>query len=158
MVLAAINDTGYDILLLVHIAAVIVAFAHPVLSPVFERQLASGDGDAGLRTWAGFSRDYIRKISLTALVVVLVTGILLIVTSEVPGTDDLAWEFSDPWISIAFLVWLAIAGVLSALTLKGHRLLASGDAKGRELLARGGPIVILLLLVMLYLMIFKPGA
>lgn len=157
MVLAAINDTGYDILLLVHIAAVIVAFAHPVLSPVFERQLVSDGGGDGLRAWAGFSRDYIRKISLSALVVILVSGILLIVTSE-NSSGDLVWEFSDPWISIAFLVWFAIAGVLSALTLKGHRLLAAGDVKGRQLLARGGPIVILLLLVMLYLMIFKPGA
>ncbi len=80
------------------------------------------------------------------------TGVLMIALS------DEFWDFSDAWVSLAFLVWFAIAGVVSAIILKGERLMASGDMKGRELVAKGGPIATVLLLVMVYLMVFKPGA
>lgn len=158
MILAALDDTGYNLMMLLHIVAVLVAFAPAVVNPLLERYLVRNGGAAALQTWAGFARDYTRKISLGSLVVVLITGILLIVMSGVEGTDDNAWEFSQAWISLAFLVWFAIGGVVSALNLKGEKLLATGDMKGRELLAKGGPILTVLLLVMLYLMIFKPGA
>ncbi len=152
MVLAALYDTGYNILLLVHIVAVLVTFAPAAINPLLERHLAANGGDASLQTWGGFARSYTMKISMSGLVVLLITGVLMIVVS-----DD-AWEFSQTWISLAFLVWLAIAGVVSGMIGKAERLIASGDMKGRELLAKGGPIATVLLLVMLYLMIFKPGA
>lgn len=152
MILAALNDTGYNIILLVHIVAVLAAFAPAAINPLLERYFAANDNAATMQSWAGFARDYTKKISLSALVLLLITGVLMVVLS-----DD-AWEFSQTWISLAFLVWFAIAGVVSALILKGERLVAAGDMKGRELIAKGGPVATLLLLVMLYLMIFKPGA
>lgn len=158
MILAAYDDTGYNILLLLHIVAVVVAFAPAAINPLLERHLVRNGGDGALQTWAGFARDYTKKIALSSLVVALITGVLMIVMSGIEGTDENVWEFSQTWISLAFLVWFAIAGVVSALILKGERLIASGDMKGRELLAKGGPIATVLLLVMLYLMIFKPGA
>lgn len=158
MILAAYEDTGYDILLLLHIVSVLVAFAPAAINPLLERHFVRNGGDAVLQSWAGFARDYTKKIALSALVVALVTGVLMVLLSGVEGTDESVWEFSQTWISLAFLVWFAIAGVVSALILKGERLVAAGDMKGRELLAKGGPIATVLLLVMLYLMIFKPGA
>ena len=152
MILAAYRDTGYNIILLVHIVAVVVAFAPAAINPLLERHFVRNGGDAALQTWAGFARDYTKKLSLGSIVLLLVTGVLMILLS------DEVIEFSDVWISLSFLVWFAIAGVVSALILKGERLVASGDMKGRELLAKGGPIATLLFLVMLYLMIFKPGA
>lgn len=151
MVLAAVRDTGYNLILLLHIVAVLVAFAPAAINPLLERHLARNGGDAAIQSWAGFARDYTKKIALSGLVVLLVTGVLMIVMS------DEVWEFSQTWISLSFLVWFAIAGVVSAMILKGERLMAAGDMKGRELVAKGGPIATLLLLVMLYLMIFKPG-
>lgn len=158
MILAAYDDTGYNLLLLLHIVAVLVAFAPAAINPLLERYFVRNGGEAALGNWAGFASDYTKKISLSSLVVVLVTGILLIVMSSVEGQEDNLWEFSQTWISLAFLVWFAIGGVVSAMILKGEKLLAAGDMKGRELLAKGGPIATVLLLVMLYLMIFKPGA
>tara|TARA_R100000306_G_scaffold36878_1_gene37255 strand:- start:136 stop:594 length:459 start_codon:yes stop_codon:yes gene_type:complete len=152
VILAAYRDTGYNIILLVHIVAVVVAFAPAAINPLLERHFVRNGGDAALQTWAGFARDYTKKLSLGSIVLLLVTGVLMILLS------DEVIEFSDVWISLSFLVWFAIAGVVSALILKGERLVASGDMKGRELLAKGGPIATLLFLVMLYLMIFKPGA
>lgn len=152
MVLAAYRDTGYNIILLLHIVAVIAAFAPTVVNPLLERHLAREGGDSTLQTWAAFAHEYTKKIVMGSLGVALITGIIMIVMS-----DELI-EFSDMWISLSFLVWFALAGVVSAMVGKGQRLVAAGDASGRELLAKAGPIVAVLLLVMLYLMIFKPGA
>lgn len=152
MILAAYRDTGYNIILLLHIVAVIAAFAPTVVNPLLERHLAREGGASSLPAWAAFAHDYTKKIVMGSLVLALITGILMVVMS-----DELI-EFSEMWISLSFLVWFAIAGVVSALVGKGQRLVAAGDMKGRELLAKGGPIVVVLLLVMLYLMIFKPGA
>lgn len=152
MVLAAYADTGYNILLLLHIVAVLVAFAPAAINPLLERHLARNGGDAALQSWAGFAHGYTKKIAMGGLVVALLSGILMIVVS------DEVIEFSDTWISLAFLVWFAIAGVVSGMIGKGERLIAAGDMKGREVLAKGGPIATVLLLVMLYLMVFKPGA
>lgn len=152
MILAAYRDTGYNIILLLHIVAVIAAFAPTVVNPLLERHLARDGGAGTLQAWAGFAHGYTKRIVVGSLVLALITGILMIVMS-----DELI-EFSDLWISLSFLVWIAIAGVVTAMVGKGQRLVAAGDMKGRELLAKGGPIVVGLLLVALYLMIFKPGA
>lgn len=152
MILAAYRDTGYNIILLLHIVAVIAAFAPTVVNPLLERHLARDGGAGTLQAWAAFAHDYTKKIVMGSLGLALITGIIMIVMS-----DELI-EFSDMWISLSFLVWLALAGVLSAMVGKGQRLVAAGDASGRDLLAKAGPIVVVLLLAMLYLMIFKPGA
>jgi hypothetical protein len=73
-----------------------------------------------------------------------------IVTSEVGGTA--VFEFSDTWISLAFVVWIAMNGVFHALVLAGQRQ----DDAGK--VTSGHRIMTLLLLAMLYLMVFKPGA
>ena len=152
MILAAYRDTGYNIILLVHIVAVVVAFAPAAINPLLERYFAANDSAATMQSWSAFARDYTKKLSLPAIVLLLITGVIMILLS------DEAIEFSDLWVSLSFLVWFALAGVVSALILKGERLLAAGDMKGRELIAKGGPIGTVLVLVMLYLMIFKPGA
>ena len=157
MVLAAVYDNTYNLFLLIHIASFLVAFAPAVINPLLERHFAANGGDPVLRTWGAFTRDYTKRISLGALVVLLVTGVILILLSEIPGTDENAWEFSQTWVSLAFLGWFAIGGVVSAMILKGEKLIAEGDMKGRDLVAKGGPIATLLMVVMLYLMIFKPG-
>jgi hypothetical protein len=66
-------------------------------------------------------------------------------------TSDEAFEFSDTFISLAFVVWIAMNGVFHALVLAGQK---RGDAKKVE---NGQAILTVLLLVMLYLMIWKPG-
>lgn len=151
MLIAAIGDVSYDLVLVVHLLAVVVTFAPAAINPLLERHFESDGGEPVLRNWGGFAAFYTSRISLPGLVVLLVTGVLLILLS-----DDV-WEFSQGWISFAFLVWFAIGGVVSAVILKGEKQLAAGDSSGRDLIAKGGPIVTVLLVVMLYLMVFKPG-
>jgi uncharacterized membrane protein len=152
MVFAALRDDTYNLFLFLHIVSFLVAFAPAVINPMLERYYVRSGGDAALQNWAGFTSTYTRTFSLGGLVSLLVTGVIMILLS-----DD-AWEFSDAWISFAFLLWFAIAGIVSAMILKGEKLVAGGDMTGSKMIARGGAIATVLGAIVLYLMVFKPGA
>ena len=129
-------STGFKIFLFLHILTVIVAFAPSVLMV-----LPGGrDGAVGLLERAG------RQVYAPALLLAGLFGILCIVTS-----DDV-YEFSETWISLAFVVWIAMNGVFHALVLAGQR---QSDTRKVE---TGQAVLTVLLLIMLYLMIWRPGA
>ena len=93
-----------------------------------------------------------RQIHFPALLCLGAFGIGMVLTS-----DD-QFGFGDTWVSLAFLVWLAICGIITGVMLPGERKLAAGDASAEKVVERAGQLTTLLLLVMLYLMIWKPGA
>jgi hypothetical protein len=128
-------STGFKIFLLLHILSVIVAFAPAVLAV-----LPGGrDGTLGLLDRAG------RQVYAPALILTGFFGIMCIVTS------DEVFEFSDTFVTLAFVVWIAMNGVFHALVLAGQR---QNDEKKVD---NGHAIMSVLLIVMLYLMIWKPG-
>lgn len=91
-----------------------------------------------------------RQIHFPALVVLGAFGLGLVLEGD--------WDFGDTWVSLAFLVWLALGGVVTGILMPNERKLAGGDAAAERLIDRGGQLVTVLVLVMLYLMIWKPGA
>lgn len=151
MLLAAYRGDAYRAVLLIHVLSVVITFAPVVFAPLFEKFMRNEGGDAAVQMGARFSHFYTSRVAMGSLVVALLTGIGMIVMS------DEAIEFSDSWISVSFLVWFALAGVISAVIGKGERLLAEGDMSGSKLARTGGGIATVLLVIMLYLMIFKPG-
>ena len=66
-----------------------------------------------------------RQIHFPALIALGGFGIAMVFTS------DRVSAFDQTWVSLAFLVWLAICGVVSGLLLPAERKLAAGD-DGRE--------------------------
>jgi hypothetical protein len=128
-------STGFKIFLFLHILTVVIAFAPAVIAV-----LPGGrDGLTGVLDRAG------RQVYAPALILAGLFGIMCIVTS------DSVFEFSDTWISLAFVVWIAMNGVFHALVLVGRK--QGDDAKVNG----GQQIMTVLLLAMLYLMIWKPG-
>lgn len=128
-------STGYKIFLFLHLVTVVIAFAPAVIAV-----LPGGrDGLTGVLDRAG------RQVYAPALILAGLFGILCIVTS------DSRFEFSQTWISLAFVVWIAMNGVFHALVLAG------GKAGDQSKVTSGHQILTLLLLAMLYLMIWKPG-
>jgi hypothetical protein len=123
-----------DILLLLHILTAIVAFAPAIIA------VAPGgrDGAVGVLERAG------RTVYGPALILTGLFGILLIVEHE-------GIEFSDTWISLAFVVWIAMNGVYHGLVLTGQK---QGDGSK---VVNGQAIMTVLLVIMLYLMIWTPG-
>jgi hypothetical protein len=130
-----VSDT-YKLFLLLHIASVIVAFAPVVVGAV---ALAPG----GRRASVPQLSDTGRLVYSGGLILAGLFGILCIVTSE-----DV-WAFDQTWISLAFVVWIAMNGVFHAMIFPRR-----GGGDRAQL---GLAIMDILLVVMLYLMIWKPG-
>jgi uncharacterized membrane protein len=150
MLLAAVGDTPYRIVLFLHILAAMVAFAPAFTHPVLANQAKGLTGD-GHRSVIGYMVANGRKIYAPAVIIAGFLGFAL------QGMSDGAWKMSQGWMIGAIVVWIAMNGVLHGMLFPGERKVAEGDMSGEPAVQRGGMIISLLLLVMLYLMIFKPG-
>jgi len=150
MILAEVGSTLYKVLFLGHMITFVAAFAAAVVNPVLMAR-AKADGDQGaLHRLAGHIASNGRQIHLPALVLLGGFGLAMVFEGDL--------GFDSTWVSLAFLVWLAMCGIITGLVLPNERKLAAGDGAAERLVERGGQLVTLLLLVMLYLMIWKPGA
>ncbi len=150
MMLAAVDSTTYNIVLIVHILTALAAFAPAFVHPVLLEQSKSM-GDEGHRTVMGFQTTNGRRIYGPALIVTGLAGFGL------QGMSDGAWEFGQAWIIIAIILWIVMNGVLHAIVFPNERKLSEGDASAERMLQIGGAILTISLVVMLYLMVFKPG-
>lgn len=145
-VLAAIDSTGYKIVLLLHILAVVVGFAPAWFTPIMGRLIASGDKEAGVQLEASILRFSLPGIAIAGL---LGFGLA--------GMSDKIYKMSQTWLSLAALLWIVLLLVVVFVARPAVKALAAGDmaARGRVMAATG--VTHLVLIVMLYLMIFKPG-
>jgi hypothetical protein len=124
-------SSTFKFFLLLHVLSFIVAFAPSVVSLL--------PGNRGTAVAAA------RRVYSPALILTGLFGILCVVTS------DEVFEFDQTWITLAFLVWIAMNGVYHAVVLTGRRVGSITRVDG------GQAIMTILLVVMLYLMIWKPG-
>jgi hypothetical protein len=130
-------STGYRILGVLHIIAVIVAFGPLFFYPALQRAGAT----------ATVAKLHLRLV-LPALALVWVLGMGLI------GTSDSFWEMSQTWVVLSLIGWVVLMLVSWFLIRPG--LSDTGD-QARAKMASGVGVTHLLLVVMLYLMVFKPG-
>ena len=166
-----VSSGVYRVLLLLHIFAVIAGFGVTLVAPLFAGEARKRGGREGLAI-AEATYSVIDR-ALYAIYAVPVLGILLIFVS-----DD-AWKFSQGWISISLLLYLVAIGISHGVHLPNIRrmnvlvaeLAGGGAAAGGgpppqavELEARGkkaamfGGILNLLLVAIIVMMIWKPGA
>jgi hypothetical protein len=129
-------STGYKIMFFLHILSVVVAFAPAVIAVV----PGGRDGAIGVLERAG------RIVYAPALILAGLFGIGLVLDSP----NDV-FEFDQTWISLAFVVWIVMNGVFHAMVLAGQR---HGD---ESRVFNGQAVMTVLLLIMLYLMVWKPG-
>jgi len=146
---AQVGSGVYQLLLILHLLSVLVAFAPAVVHPLTESRLAKDD--QGIRLFSVTAAANTRTVYLPALVAAGVLGLGLV------GVSDGAIKLSDPWVGMAMLLWLGIAGVISAVVLPGERGMATGEAGAEAKVRVGGIIATLLLIVVLALMVVKPG-
>ncbi len=141
------HSTMYNVFLILHVLSIIVAFAPLWLAPILLRLTAGGDKAAadGLDT-------SILRFSLPGLVLAGLFGFGMI------GMSDKTIAFSDPWVSAAMVLWIILIAVLAVVARPAIKEFRDGDtaARGRVMMATG--VGHLILVVMLYLMIFKPGS
>ena len=146
VVLAALNSTGYKIVLLIHVLAVIVGFAPLWLTPVMVRLTAAGDKAAA----DGLDVSILR-FSLPGI------GLAGILGFGLAGMSEKVFKMSQTWLSIAAVLWVVLLALLFFVARPAIKAFRDGDAaaRGRIMMVTG--ISHLILVVTLYLMIFKPG-
>jgi uncharacterized membrane protein len=131
-------STGYQLLGLLHILSVIVAFGPLFFYPSLQR---AGDG-------VTVAKVHLRLV-LPALTLAWVFGMGMV------GMSDDAIEMSETWIVIALACWVVLM-LLSWFLIRPALTDQSAAARSRLGMAIG--ITHVLLIVLLYLMIFKPGS
>jgi uncharacterized membrane protein len=153
--------TFYDVVLTVHILAVVVAFgvvfAYPVLDAYLRRAMPGN-----LAALHNLHLAIGRRVISPAMIVVLLAGLYLAIDR---------WSLGDPWISATFAILFVLFGLMGGvLTPADRRLvqLAERDASSgsgpsadyereRRRADLVGSLVLLLVVVAIFLMVAKPG-
>ena len=136
-------STGYQILGMLHILAAIVAFGPLFVYPSLQR---AGAG-------ATLAKLHLR-IVLPALTLTWVIGMGLVGMSKPDGTDVAVFKMSQTWIVLALISWVILM-VVSWFMIRPA--IADTTPAARSRMSAGVGITHLLLIVTLYLMVFKPG-
>ena len=131
-------STGYQIVGTLHVLAAIVAFGPLFVYPSLQR---AGAG-------ATIARLHLR-LALPALVVVWVLGMGMV------GMSEDTFEMSQTWIVLSLIGWVILM-VVSWFLIRPSLNDESDAARGR--LAAGVGVSHLLMVVILFLMVFKPGS
>jgi uncharacterized membrane protein len=154
--------TFYDVVLTIHILAVVVAFgvvfAYPVLD-VFLRRAMAGN----LAALHELHVEIARRVVTPAMVVVLLAGLFLAIDR---------WSLGDPWIGATFAILFVLFGLTGGVLIPADKRLA--ELAGRDAKAGGTPsadyererkkadafggLALLLVVVAIFLMSAKPGA
>ena len=136
-------STGYKLVGTLHILAAFVAFGPLFVYPALQR------AGAGAR----IARLHLR-MTLPALALTWALGMGLVGMSKPEGSDEAIFKMSQTWIVLALIAW-AILMLVSWFMIRPALSDDGPTARGR--LASGVGISHLLLVVLLYLMVFKPG-
>ena len=175
MLFAAIGDTSYKVVLLLHILTAIVGFGGVFLNALYGRAAERRKGVEGLAiAEANYDVSHMAGYFIYA---VPVFGILLVLMS------DEYFKFSEAWISVSFVLYIAGIGLshgvmrpnvkkmqalMREVVAMGPPAAGSASATGRpsqvdEIERRGrtvgivGAALNLLLIILLYLMVWQPG-
>jgi uncharacterized membrane protein len=165
------NDFGYQLLLLLHLIAVVVGFGSSFVWPALAaraRKLEPAQAYAMNSTALGLGKG----LTTYPIYAAGLTGIVLVAVSE-------PWGFDQTWISIAFLLFILGVCVslflhtpnLKAMNALQERLVSGGGtptqggppAEVAELQERGkragmyGGLLHLIFLLLMIDMIWKPG-
>ncbi len=151
--LADVDSFPYNVMLLLHIVAVLVAFAPAFVWPVLRVTMRKQGG-------AEMPGEVSRHIAPTGLLVhapaLVAAGIFGILTLLLSGGT---YEFSQTWVSTAFVLWFLMLGVVFLGIIPADRKAAEPSetpgADARASMFNG--MLHLLIVLMLIVMIWKPG-
>ncbi len=167
------GEFGYDSMLLLHILGTIVGFGAVFLNGLYGAQAKQRPGPGGAAI--GEANLAVSGVAEYVIYTVPVTGMILVMMSD-------AWSFSQTWVWLSIVVFVVALGISHGSQIPASKrmnelakeLAAAGpppegtapsgpppqviemEALGKRL-AGGGAVLNLLLVVLLVLMIWKPG-
>lgn len=151
----------YQLVLVLHILAAIVGFGGMFIAGFYGNEARNRSGREGLAV-AETTLKVTSLVPTMAVYTVPILGILLILLS-----DDF-WKFSEAWISMSFVLYIVLIALAVSVQVPALRkivALRSGaegaqplemQALGKKVATVSG-IVNVLWVVVLFLMVFKPG-
>ncbi len=152
LLLASVDSFSYKLLFLLHIVAIVVAFAPAFVNPSINGRLrGEGSSLAQHPRVAAIMARNTQLIHGPALALAGLFGIGMIFSS------DKTYKFSQAWVSIAFVLWIALLGVVFAALNPAEKRVGDGDEAALKRVNMFGGIVHLLFLLMVIDMIWKPG-
>lgn len=159
MLVATVGSFGYNLLLLLHIGAVIVGFGGVTLAGVYNRKAMKAGSAAANVSSVNLE---VNKLAEYAVYAVLVFGLGLV------GMSGGLYKFSQAWVSASFALYIVVVGAAHGLLFPSHRklnaALAAGGPTSPEVddlnrrFAIGSAVVNVVLVAIIVLMIWKPGA
>lgn len=167
-----IDSAGYKIVFVLHLVAAIVGFGGVILNGVYGAQAKKRPGPGGLAI--SEANLVVTKIAEKVILAVPILGIFLVIMS------DGVWKFSQMWVGIAIILFIVLYAFATFVQLKNQErmselageLVAAGPSAGgtpgpppqvaemealEKKLAMGGAGLSLAVVVMVALMVFKPG-
>lgn len=165
MLVAAIGSFGYNLLLLLHVFTFIVAFAPAFVWPMLNRQrrLEGVSGEQATSEMVGnpFPATAPSGGAIAAIIDPIVHGGALVLAGVfgigLIGMSSKVIEFSQTWISIAFVLWFLMLGVFFAGLIPAQRAIREGKVAAEQRLAMSYGAMHLLLLLQIIVMVWKPG-
>ncbi|HEV7886120.1 MAG TPA: DUF2269 family protein [Acidimicrobiales bacterium] len=164
------DSTAYDIVLVLHILAVIFGFGPLVLSGLYD--VVSAKRGRRQAAAVGEVQYAVAKTAEKVVYLVFVFGVALVLMS------DGAWSMGDLWISLSMLTYVLAIGLSHGMLMPNERRLnavkaelaaledantrATPEQEGRlaaltKRSAAVGTVLDLMLVFIVYLMVFKPG-
>ena len=147
---------AYKLVLFLHILTVVVGIGGVMLNGVYAAKARKAGGPAaGAIMQANFDVTMVAEKFIYAIPIF---GIALV------GMSDDAWAFSQTWVWLSLVLYVLAMGISHGVMIpNGKKMLAGpsgpeeAEALGKKL-AMGGMSLDLLAVVLIALMIWKPGA
>ena len=171
-----IGSTGYKIVFMLHIISIIVGFGGVILNGIYGAEAKKRKGPEGAAI--GAANLHVTEIAEKVIMSVPVWGILLVILS------DGVWKFSQVWVGTAIVLFILVMGFATGVQLRNQKRMSAlanemamasaggpppGGAAGgpppqvaemealEKKLGMGGAFLSVMVVVMIYLMVFKPG-
>ncbi len=161
MLLATVSSNAYRIVLALHILAAIVGFGSVLLNGVYaSKAKARGGPEGGAIAQANYEVSF--GWSQWFIYAIIILGFALV------GMSDKLLKFSQTWVWLSIVLYLAIIGILHGVHRPNVRrlneLMRQGNPADRnEMERRGGlaeamgGVMTVLVVVVVFLMVMKPG-
>jgi uncharacterized membrane protein len=156
-----VDSDLYKLVLVLHILAVVIGFGGMFIAGFYGNEARKRPGPEGLAV-AETTLKVTSVIPTIGVCAAPILGLLLVFMS-----DD-TWKFSEAWVSLSFLLYFVLMGLATGVQVPAIRkivALRAGAQGGMtpEMEALGkkaatvGAVVNVLWVVVLALMVFKPG-
>lgn len=173
MTIAAINSDSYKLVLTLHILTVVIGLGAVFLNGIYGAQAKSRRGPEGLAIAQANLK--VTEIAQYFIYAIPIFGIALVFMSKTDGIE--IFKFSQTWVWLSLVLYIVALGLSHAILLPAVKrmqvlmgeVIAAGPPAGGpppqaaemeqlgKRIAPTGAVLDLLVIVIVALMVFKPG-